>query len=99
MPEGSQEVLGNSEDLVLTVRMGMDWEGGLVDGLGLHENQEWVLGSVNLDFVICSWFWEAKNSSKESWGAHSRQAALFPHCKQQVTTFLPPSCWSSAAKG
>lgn len=57
--------------------------------MGLHQNQEWVLGSVNLDSVICSWFQEAKISSKESWGTYSRQAALFPHVNN--SNHLPAS--------
>lgn len=57
--------------------------------MGLHENQEWELGSVNLYFVICAWLREAKISSKESCGAYSRQAALFPHINN--SNHLPAS--------
>lgn len=80
-------MLGNSEDLTLTVRVGLRAE----LGLGLHWNQEQELGSVNLDLVICPWFREAKISSKDSWGRALTQDT-FPSRKQQP----PPSCLPAA---
>lgn len=57
----------------------------------LHQDQEWVLESVNLDFAICSWFGEAKISSKEKPGCLLKAGGTFPSCKQHQPSFCLPA--------
>lgn len=81
-------MLGNSEDLVLTVRIGFGGGGGLEGRLGLHENQEWVLGSANLDSCYLLLVAGGQDEFQRKLGHLLKAGGPFPSCKQQQ----PPSC-------